>query len=364
MGIAKPRMSDEELARRKRAQARFSITGSTLGLTALGLKGGSAAAKLVPKAERLTAAIPALKKIPADAPKRISDAATTTAIGAAGVGGVGGYNFAAYTKEDARRNHNKQKVRKAMAGDSEGTEVSFKLKKRPERSRTIQRVGQSAAGAGIGAALGIGYGKKGLIGGALAGSGAGAVAHVPKYKVELTRQERQAMSQYRKPSDQVYAAHRVREAQSKRDAKKAVSKRIEMGIYKGYDPEERRQRMSGAAAGVGAAGAGGLGYLAAKEGMAAKKTVDAGTVSNIKSYRKLIDTTRTKQPGMTLKRAGEVRRAALKEISRGSAATKLKAIKQGKKAAILGAGALAAGATSAGLTAQANKRGRTYQTWY
>lgn len=366
MGIAKPQMTDKELARRKRAQARFSITGSTLGLTALSLKGGSAAAKLVPKAERLKAAIPALKKLPADAPKRLSDAATTAAIGASGVGGVGGYNFAAYTKEEARRNHN-QKVRKAMAGDSEGTEVSFKLKRRPERNRTVQRVGQTAVGAGLGAAWGatspglVGS-KKGIIGATLVGAGLGAATHVPKYKVELTRQERRVMSQYRKPSDQIYAAHRVREAQSKRDAKKAVSKRVEMGIYKGYDPEERRQRMSGAAAGVGAAGAGGLGYLAAKEGMAAKKTVDAGTVSNIKSYRKLIGS--TKQPGMTLKRAGEVRRAALREISQGSAATKLKALKQGKRAAILGAGALAAGATSAGLTVQANKRGRTYQTWY
>ena len=361
MGSLKPKMSDEELARRKRAQAKFSITGSTLGLTALGLKGGSAAAKLIPRAERLKAVVPALKKLPSDTPKRLSDAATTSAIGAAGVGGVGGYNFASYTKEDARRNHD-QKVRKAMAGNSEGTEVSFKLKKRPERNRTIQRVGQSAAGAGLGAALGIGYGKKGLIGGALAGSGVGAVAHVPKYKVELTRQERQAMSQYRKPSDQVYAAHRVREAQGKRDAKKAVSKRIEMGIYKGYDPEERRQRMSGAASGAAAVGAGGLGYMAVKEGIAAKKTIEQGLSGNKSAYRRLASS--SKKPGMTLKRADEIRRASLRELGRSGKATQLKALKQGKKAAILGAGALAAGATSAGLTAQANKRGRTYQTWY
>lgn len=333
MGIVKPRMSDEELARRKRAQARFSITGSTLGLTALSLKGGAAAAKLVPKAERLKAAIPALKKIPADAPKRISDAATTTAIGAAGVGGVGGYNFAAYTKEDARRNHN-QKVRKAMAGDSEGTETSFRLVKVPENKRTATRLGRTAAGAGIGAALGSGHGTKSIVGGSLLGAGLGASERVPKYKL--------------KPAD-------------KKKSKK-ISKRIEMGIYKGYDPEERRQRMSGAASGAGAVGAGGLGYMAYKEGKAAKNTVEAGLAANKESYKDIVGTTR--QRGQTLRRATKKNIKTLKEVNANTKSAKLVALGQGKKAAILGAGALASGAASAGLAVHANKRGRTYQTWY
>ena len=333
MGIAKPKMTDEELSRRKRAQARFSITGSTLGLTALSLKGGSATAKLIPKAERLKAAIPALKKLPPDTPKRLSDAATTAAIGGAGVGGIGGYNFAAYTKEEARRNHN-QKVRKAMAGDSEGTEASFRLVKVPENKRTITRLGRTAAGAGIGAALGSGHGTRSIVGGSLLGAGLGASERVPKYKLKPVEKKKS----------------------------KKISKRIEIGIYKGYDPEERRQRVSGAASGAGAVASGGLGYMAYKEGAAAKKTVEEGLSGNKSSYRRLA--TSSKRPGMTLKRSDQIRRAALRELGRSGKATQLKALEQGKKAAILGAGSLAAGAASAGLAIHANKRGRTYQTWY
>lgn len=127
-------MSDAELSRRKKIQAKTSIAGSTLGLTALGLKGVQVAAKANPRTARFS--------------KPISEAATTSAIGGAGIGGVGGYNFAAYTREDARRD----KLRKGFTKSE---------KKQLNKERAQQALGAAAgAAAGQGVYQGTGYGTK------------------------------------------------------------------------------------------------------------------------------------------------------------------------------------------------------------
>lgn len=90
-------MSDAEIQRRKKLQGKVAVTTSTLGLGALALKGGGA---LAPKASRFTKVNPA--KL-AHWGGKMDRAATNTSIAAGGVGGLGGYNFAAYTKAEARK---------------------------------------------------------------------------------------------------------------------------------------------------------------------------------------------------------------------------------------------------------------------
>lgn len=92
-------MSDAELRRRKKLQGHISQTTATLGLAALGSRALGTKA-----AGRLT-------RIPAGAGERLKNASTALTTTGAGIGGVGGYNFAAYTKAEAQR---KQSVRKDL----------------------------------------------------------------------------------------------------------------------------------------------------------------------------------------------------------------------------------------------------------
>lgn len=88
-------MSDTELNHRKKAMAGTAIVGSTLGLAALGSKG-------------VSSALPKLGKI-GKTPRgqayarKLDRAATNLAIGGAGVGGAGGFNFASVQNEEAKR---------------------------------------------------------------------------------------------------------------------------------------------------------------------------------------------------------------------------------------------------------------------
>lgn len=88
----RPLMSDAEIKRRKKLQGKVSVTTSTLGLAALGLKGAGGVAR----ASRFGAK-------GAKFANSADKAATNTLIGSAGVGGLGGYNFAAYTRAESRK---------------------------------------------------------------------------------------------------------------------------------------------------------------------------------------------------------------------------------------------------------------------
>lgn len=85
-------MSDAEIRRRKRVQGHISQATATLGLAALATRGGASAVGRLKKVPKLMSLGPKLKEA--------SNTLTTTG---AGIGGVGGYNFAAYTNAESKK---------------------------------------------------------------------------------------------------------------------------------------------------------------------------------------------------------------------------------------------------------------------
>lgn len=80
-------LTDQQLSRRKRIQAHISQAGSTAGLTSLGLLGASVVAGRKGKAVA----------------HKLRQASVNTGIVGAGIGGVGGFNFARIQSEEARK---------------------------------------------------------------------------------------------------------------------------------------------------------------------------------------------------------------------------------------------------------------------
>lgn len=85
-------MSQREIQHRKAVGSKLTMAGSTLALGSLGAKGLATAAPKIGK----------LAKIPGLA-TQADKAATNLAIGATGIGGASGFNFAAYTKAEAKQ---------------------------------------------------------------------------------------------------------------------------------------------------------------------------------------------------------------------------------------------------------------------
>lgn len=94
----KPPASNRRIARQKKAQAAFSLTGGTLGLAALASRGR--AAQLGRRGEAGIAAA-----------NKFKDRSTALTTAGAGVGGVGAYNFASYTNAEAKK---QQKLKKNL----------------------------------------------------------------------------------------------------------------------------------------------------------------------------------------------------------------------------------------------------------
>jgi hypothetical protein len=99
VSVSKRRLTDKELAHRKRVQAATSMAGSTAGLTSLGLLGASTVAR---------------KKGLAIAPK-LKNASTNSAIVGAGIGGASGFNFASIQNEESKRKQPVSKMGERMA---------------------------------------------------------------------------------------------------------------------------------------------------------------------------------------------------------------------------------------------------------
>lgn len=121
-------LTDKQLGHRKRIQAHISQAGSTAGLTSLGLLGASVVAGRKGKAVA----------------HKLRAASVNTGIVGAGIGGVGGFNFARIQSEEARRREMPK----------------VKLAKRaydPERNRQNRQKGYASGLAGAsGAAAGAG----------------------------------------------------------------------------------------------------------------------------------------------------------------------------------------------------------------
>lgn len=158
--------NDKQLAGHKRAQSYISSAGATLGVAALGaasLKAKPMAGVMNRAATKLTARTGSkkmagrLRSIPANGGR----AAVPLTTGSAGVGGIGGYNFAAIQSQEAKRS----RVNKSEGGMDFGTagasgrnlELVEKRSYDPERNRNQRLEGyRNAAYVGGGIAAGAG----------------------------------------------------------------------------------------------------------------------------------------------------------------------------------------------------------------
>ena len=164
----KPLMSDAELRRRKKLQGQISRTTSTLGLAGVGMLGTGLALKKKPTMLR---AIPKYKHLSQSTIKakgqKLSDTATYTGIVSGGVGGVGGYNFAAYTNAESRkRKQGMSTVRKndelcPVVGDEgiakkwEPVATKYDPESRRQRRNEFYPTAAAGAGGAGSAALGV-----------------------------------------------------------------------------------------------------------------------------------------------------------------------------------------------------------------
>jgi hypothetical protein len=103
--MAKPLMSDAEIKRRKKAQGTITQTTSTLGLTGLTALGSSALLRRG-KLQKVPG-IP--KKLKNADPTKVKEFGQNTSVVAGGIGGLGGYNFAAYTNAESRKRNQVRK---------------------------------------------------------------------------------------------------------------------------------------------------------------------------------------------------------------------------------------------------------------
>lgn len=94
-------LSDQQIRSRKKIQAATSIAGGTLGLTALALRGGAAAKGTgkIGQALQRTGRI----KQNAKMAEKLKDSSTAVTTAGAGLGGLSAFNFASYTKAEARK---------------------------------------------------------------------------------------------------------------------------------------------------------------------------------------------------------------------------------------------------------------------
>jgi len=107
----KPPPTNKRIARQKKAQAAFSLTGGTLGLAALASRGQAARVGRV--SSHLTRAGKKSMKAGKDfshmadsaaaASQKWKDRSTALTTAGAGIGGVGAYNFASYTNAEAKK---------------------------------------------------------------------------------------------------------------------------------------------------------------------------------------------------------------------------------------------------------------------
>ena len=93
-------MSDAEIKRRKKVQGRISQTTSTLGLAGVTVGTAAVLASKKPGSLKRMRKLPGQEKLTAD---KLKDAGLYTSLASGGIGGVGGYNFAAYTNAESRK---------------------------------------------------------------------------------------------------------------------------------------------------------------------------------------------------------------------------------------------------------------------
>lgn len=148
--VSKKYMSDAEIRRRKKAQGAISRATSTLGLTALGATAlGTRQGHKFLRGSFKSVNKPVPKAL---GEKKIKAAAVPLLTTSAGIGGLGGYNFAAYTSAESKRRVTT--VKKPVTKNWTPVKGSYDPEaKRAKRNKRYE-VGSAvvAGGAGYGAA--------------------------------------------------------------------------------------------------------------------------------------------------------------------------------------------------------------------
>jgi hypothetical protein len=106
-------LSPTEIKQKKRTQSRISQTTGALGLAGL----GAFAASKAPKSQKMVRAIPRLKRLNT---KKAENASLGLSTASAGVGGIGSFNFAQYTRAEADKG---RRVKKNFYGGIEMPEL-------------------------------------------------------------------------------------------------------------------------------------------------------------------------------------------------------------------------------------------------
>lgn len=146
-------MSDTEIRHRKKVQGQISRTTSTLGLSGLGMLGASVAAKKNPAVLKPLRKIPKLKKV---SDSHLRETAQNVGLVSGGIGGVGGYNFAAYTNAESRKKS--QMVKKAWSATGTLYDSEKNRAKRADAYQTGANV--AAGGAAVGSVHQLHQGAK------------------------------------------------------------------------------------------------------------------------------------------------------------------------------------------------------------
>lgn len=138
-------MTDMELRRRKKVGARLTQVTSGIGLASLGAVGAAAAAPKLARAGRLGKVTEAgAKAFQARTQRHL----ITTGAVASGIGGINGFNNAAWQAAEAR----KRTVRKAWSPMSSSFDAEARRDRRARTYQTTSGVTAAAAGVGAGAA--------------------------------------------------------------------------------------------------------------------------------------------------------------------------------------------------------------------
>lgn len=134
--MAETKAQRDKMAQRKKVQGAISATTATLGLAALGTKGGAAGLRQAAKHPKMAgyALIP-------KAAYHMDKATIPILTTGAGIGGVGGFNFAAIQREEARRE--RENFRRAPVAKAEKKTLSPKEK----REKRIYQAGYGVLGA-------------------------------------------------------------------------------------------------------------------------------------------------------------------------------------------------------------------------
>lgn len=151
--IEKKEWTDQQLQRRKNISAGTSIATSTMGLGALGVMGlrsgaGKQAIKhLAPKAPKAAGRLKAIRS-------GLKGKETPILTTSAGIGGLGGYNYAAIQRQEGKKSKHKQAEYNALKTKVNRLDAAVNKAYDPEGERHRQnKIGAAVLGVGGGAGI-------------------------------------------------------------------------------------------------------------------------------------------------------------------------------------------------------------------